>query len=146
MKEICKQHNRWINIVKQFGITDYVEDVVQEAYIKCLEKERVNESYFFLTLRSLAMDLHRKQKKIIKVSIDEVNIISEIEQQNEVLEIVDDFHWFDKEIFFLYYDEKMTMRKIAKETKISLKTIFTTIQKCNTKIKKEWQKDDQKNQ
>ncbi len=146
MKEICKQHNRWINIVKQFGITDYAEDVVQEAYIKCLEKERVNESYFFLTLRSLAMDLHRKQKKIIKVSIDEVNIISEIEQQNEVLGIVDDFHWFDKEIFFLYYDEKMTMRKIAKETKISLKTIFTTIQKCNTKIKKEWQKDDQKNQ
>ena len=144
MKEICKQHNRWINIVKQFGITDYAEDVVQEAYIKCLEKERVNESYFFLTLRSLAMDLHRKQKKIIKVSIDEVNIISEIEQQNEVLEIVNDFHWFDKEIFFLYYDNKMPMRKIAKETGISLKTIFTTIQKCNTKIKKEWV--DQKNQ
>jgi len=143
LKEICKQHNRWINIVKQFGITEYAEDVVQEAYIKCLEKERVNESYFFLTLRSLAMDLHRKQKQIIKVSIDEVNIISEIEQQNEVLEIVKDFHWFDKEIFFLYYDNKMPMRKIAEATGISLKTIFTTITKCNIKIKTEW--EDKKN-
>lgn len=140
MKEICKQHQRWINTVKQFGITDFAEDVVQEAYLKCLEKETVNEAYFYLTLRSLSMDLHRKQKQIIKVSIDEVNIITEIEEHNEVLNLVNDFHWFDKEVFFLYYDNKMSMRKIAEETGISLSTIFKTIQTCNLKIKKEWQK------
>jgi RNA polymerase sigma factor (sigma-70 family) len=146
LKEICKQHNRWINIVKQFGITDFAEDVVQEAYLKCLEKESINEAYFYLTLRSLAMDLHRKQKQIIKVSIDEVNIQTEIEQQNEILDIVKDFHWFDKEVFFLYYDNKMSMRKIAEETGISLATIFQTITKCKLKIKYEWQKEEQKNQ
>ena len=140
MKEICKQHQRWINTVKQFGITDFAEDVVQEAYLKCIEKETVNEAYFYLTLRSLSMDLHRKQKQIIKVSIDEVNIITEIEEHNEVLNLVNDFHWFDKEVFFLYYDNKMSMRKIAEETGISLSTIFKTIQTCNLKIKKEWQK------
>ena len=140
MKEICKQHQRWINTVKQFGIIDFAEDVVQEAYLKCLEKETVNEAYFYLTLRSLSMDLHRKQKQIIKVSIDEVNIITEIEEHNEVLNLVNDFHWFDKEVFFLYYDNKMSMRKIAEETGISLSTIFKTIQTCNLKIKKEWQK------
>jgi len=140
LKEICKQHQRWINTVKQFGITDFAEDVVQEAYLKCLEKETVNEAYFYLTLRSLSMDLHRKQKQIIKVSIDEVNIITEIEEHNEVLNLVNDFHWFDKEVFFLYYDNKMSMRKIAEETGISLSTIFKTIQNCNLKIKKEWQK------
>ena len=140
MKEICKQHQRWINTVKQFGITDFAEDVVQEAYLKCLEKETVNEAYFYLTLRSLSMDLHRKQKQIIKVSIDEVNIITEIEEHNEVLNLVNDFHWFDKEVFFLYYDNKMSMRKIAEETGISLSTIFKTIQTCNLKIKKEWKK------
>lgn len=140
MKEICKQHQRWINTVKQFGITDFAEDVVQEAYLKCLEKETVNEAYFYLTLRSLSIDLHRKQKQIIKVSIDEVNIITEIEEHNEVLNLVNDFHWFDKEVFFLYYDNKMSMRKIAEETGISLSTIFKTIQTCNLKIKKEWQK------
>jgi RNA polymerase sigma factor (sigma-70 family) len=146
LKEICKQHNRWINIVKQFGITDFAEDVVQEAYLKCLEKESINEAYFYLTLRSLAMDLHRKQKQIIKVSIDEVNIQTEIEQQNEILDIVKDFHWFDKEVFFLYYDNKMSMRKISEETGISLSTIFQTITKCKLKIKYEWQKEEQKNQ
>jgi hypothetical protein len=140
LKEICKQHQRWINTVKQFGIIDFAEDVVQEAYLKCLEKETVNEAYFYLTLRSLSMDLHRKQKQIIKVSIDEVNIITEIEEHNEVLNLVNDFHWFDKEVFFLYYDNKMSMRKIAEETGISLSTIFKTIQTCNLKIKKEWQK------
>lgn len=142
MKEICKQHNRWINTVKQFGIIEFAEDVVQEAYLKCLEKETVNEAYFYLTLRSLSMDLHRKQKQIIKVSIDEVNIITEIEEHNEVLNLVNDFHWFDKEVFFLYYDNKMSMRKIAEETGISLSTIFKTIQTCNLKIKKEWQKQE----
>jgi DNA-directed RNA polymerase specialized sigma24 family protein len=91
LKEICKQHQRWINTVKQFGITDFAEDVVQEAYLKCIEKETVNEAYFYLTLRSLSMDLHRKQKQIIKVSIDEVNIITEIEEHNEVLNLVNDF-------------------------------------------------------
>jgi len=140
LKEICKQHQRWINTVKQFGIIDFAEDVVQEAYLKCLEKETINEAYFYLTLRSLSMDLHRKQKQIIKVSIDEVNIITEIEEHNEVLNLVNDFHWFDKEVFFLYYDNKMSMRKIAEETGISLSTIFKTIQTCNLKIKKEWQK------
>jgi RNA polymerase sigma factor (sigma-70 family) len=142
LKEICKQHNRWINTVKQFGIIEFAEDVVQEAYLKCLEKETVNEAYFYLTLRSLSMDLHRKQKQIIKVSIDEVNIITEIEEHNEVLNLVNDFHWFDKEVFFLYYDNKMSMRKIAEETGISLSTIFKTIQTCNLKIKKEWQKQE----
>jgi RNA polymerase sigma factor (sigma-70 family) len=173
LKEICKQHKRWINTVKQFGITDFAEDVVQEAYLKCLEKENVNEAYFYLTLRSLSMDLHRKQKQIIKVSIDEIldkyeiaqyyqnktddkEIINEIDNinwnncikilsneitlSNEVLEVVNNFHWFDKEVFYLYYDNKISMRKIAEETKISLSTIFKTIKDCNLKIKKEWQK------
>ncbi len=146
MKEIYKQHQRWINTVKQFGIDDYAEDIVQEAYIKCFDKLAINEAYFFMTLRSLSFDLLRKQKRIKKVSIDEVEIKTEIEQQNEVLNLVDDFHWFDKQIFYLYYDNKMSMRKIAEETGISLKTIFNTITKCNNKIKNEWLKEDQKNQ
>lgn len=146
MKEICKQHQRWINCVKQLGIEDYAEDIVQEAYIKCLDKLAVNEAYFYMTLRSLSFNLLKKQKQFIKVSIDDVQIKTEIEQQNEVLNLVDNFHWFDKQIFYLYYDNKMSMRKIAEETGISLKTIFNTITKCNNKIKNEWLKEDQKNQ
>lgn len=139
MKEIFKQHTRWINIVKQLGINDYAEDIVQEAYIKCLEKKSINEAYFYLTLRSLAFDLHRKQKKIIKVPIEEINISIEIDKENEVFEIVDRLHWFDKQVFYLYYDNKLSMRKIAKETGISLSTIFNTISKCNDKILTEWE-------
>lgn len=139
MKEIFKQHTRWINIVKQLGINDYAEDIVQEAYLKCLEKKSINEAYFYLTLRSLAFDLHRKQKKIIKVPIEEINISIEIDKENEVFEIVDRLHWFDKQVFYLYYDNKLSMRKIAKETGISLSTIFNTISKCNDKILTEWE-------
>jgi len=139
LKEIFKQHKRWINIVKQLGIDDYAEDIVQEAYLKCLEKKSINEAYFYLTLRSLAFDLHRKQKKIIKVPIEEINISIEIDKENEVFEIVNRLHWFDKQVFYLYYDNKLSMRKIAKETGISLSTIFNTISKCNDKILKEWE-------
>lgn len=135
MKQIYDQHKRWINIVKQFGIDSYAEDIVQEAYLKCYAKQKVNEAYFYLTLRSLVIDLIRKQKQITKISIEEITIKTETTQHNnEVLEIVENFHWFDKEVFYLHYDKKMSLNEISRKTGISLRTICTTIKRCNNKI------------
>lgn len=135
MKQIYDQHKRWINIVKQFGIDSYAEDIVQEAYLKCYSKQNVNDAYFYLTLRSLCIDLIRKQKQITKISIEETTIKTETTQHNnEVLEIVNNFHWFDKEVFFLHYDKKMSLNEISRKTGISLRTICNTIKKCNNQI------------
>ena len=138
MKEICKQHTKWINIVLSLGISNYyAEDIVQEAYIRCIGKE-INESYFYLTLRSLAFDLHRSQKRIKKVDIQDIKLTENNTQENEILKIVDNIYWFDKEIFYLYYDNKMSMREISRKTNISLRTICSTIKRVNELILKEY--------
>ena len=49
---------------------------------------------------------------------------------------LDDFYWYDREIFKLYYYEGNTLDKLADKTKISRNSLFTTIDKVRTKLKK----------
>jgi len=146
---IYKRHKHWIQIVKKFGETNYAEDIVQEAYIKLLGKE-VNESYFYYTLRSLTVNLHRKK-------IDKVEITREIEYSlkedtynedlNEFIKPYMDFintwDWYDRKMYLIYINNNVSMRKMAKESGIPLMNIFQTIQRCKLKLK-QWQKENQK--
>ena len=49
---------------------------------------------------------------------------------------LDDFYWYDREIFKLYYYEGNTLDKLAAKTKISRNSLFTTIDKVRNKLKK----------
>ena len=51
--------------------------------------------------------------------------------------ILDTLHWYDSELFKLYYYEGNTLDSIAAKTKISRNSIFTTIDKVREIIKKE---------
>ena len=84
---LVKRHRHWINIVRKFGELTYAEDIVQEAYIKILYKNKeINEAYFYYTLRSLTADLSRV--KIIKVEFTkEIEyLISEYEAEDLIIE------------------------------------------------------------
>ena len=60
-------------------------------------------------------------------------------QQWEKLEHVDTeldkLNWYDKELFKLYYYEGNTLDSLAKKTKISRNSLFTTIDKVRTILK-----------
>ena len=47
---------------------------------------------------------------------------------------VEDWHWYDKMLWQLYTEDR-TMRELAKDTKISLSSIFHTIKTCKERIK-----------
>ena len=47
---------------------------------------------------------------------------------------LDDFHWYDKELFKLYYYEGNTLDSLAAKTKISRNSLFTTINKARRLI------------
>lgn len=49
---------------------------------------------------------------------------------------LDDFYWYDREIFKLYYYEGNTLDKLAEKTKISRNSLFTTIDKVRNQLKK----------
>ena len=51
--------------------------------------------------------------------------------------VLDTLHWYDAELFKLYYYEGNTLDSIAAKTKISRNSIFTTIDKVREIIKKE---------
>ena len=88
----AEKHNTWINIVKSFGCPEYLaEDIVQEMYIYLIEYEKkgtdiwynedeVNYYYIFKMLKGLHVGYLRSEKKVIKISLDEINLIADNEQ------------------------------------------------------------------
>jgi DNA-directed RNA polymerase specialized sigma24 family protein len=51
--------------------------------------------------------------------------------------VLDTLHWYDAELFKLYYYEGNTLDSLATKTKISRNSLFTTIDKVRTIIKDE---------
>ena len=47
-----------------------------------------------------------------------------------------DMYWYDRKVFELYYYEANTLDTLAKKTGISRNSLFTTIDKVRTKLKK----------
>jgi DNA-directed RNA polymerase specialized sigma24 family protein len=146
MEHIYSKHKHWVSIVKKFGEVNYAEDVVQEAYIRVYGKD-INEAYFYYTLRSLTMDLH--SKKVIKVEItkeieyslleDESNEIAE-QMAQPFIEFIDTWHWYDKMLFMTWVNNKISMRKLSRETGIAFMSVYYTIKKCKQRLK-EWQEN-----
>ena len=56
-------------------------------------------------------------------------------QLEDIDKILDNCHWYDKKMFELYYYESNTLDSLAKKTKISRNSIYTTIDKVRTIIK-----------
>ena len=70
------------------------------------------------------------------------NLPSENEKNNwKQLELIDQqldkLNWYDAEVFKLYYYEGNTLDSLADKTKISRNSLFTTIDKVRTILKKE---------
>lgn len=142
MNNIYAKHLHWIKQVEKFGEFAYAEDIVQEAYIKTHGKD-INEAYFYFTLRSLTMDLHRK--KVIKLELNDqiLNIPENIEVVNDVslyFDYIDTWDWYDKKMFLTYINNKMSMRQLSKELDITFSSVYNTITNCKNKLK-QWQKE-----
>ena len=58
-----------------------------------------------------------------------------LEEIDKVLES-SDFTWYDKKVFELYYCEGNTLDSLAAKTRISRNSLFTTIDKVRTMLKK----------
>ena len=84
LEKIFEKNTQWIDIVKSFGCNrDTSQDIVQEMYFKVqkrLEKgtdiqyseDDINYYYVFKVLRSLFLDLKRKESKVQIVELGEI--------------------------------------------------------------------------
>ncbi len=134
INKVAKHHKEYVNTIKGFGEDFYAEDLVQEMYVRFITKNKeqqvmnkgeVNRYYVYLTLRSLFVDFYRQKSKIIKINVNEIlNLeqIDEIEQHeafgsliNKVSEEMNNWHHYDRLLFQLYKDSNMSMREIVLE-------------------------------
>jgi len=157
LQKIASKHNDWVRIVKSFGCEgDKCEDIVQEMYLKAHTLisngtdisygDEINHFYIYRILRSLFIDLCRKEAKITKVNIEylekfveeeEVKQYKDIEgKMKELDNVLDKVYWYDKKIFNLV-SEGMSIAELSKKTNISYYSLYNTYKNVKTLIKQE---------
>ena len=160
LEKIAEKHDDWHRIVLSFGCKESVaEDIVQEMYLmmhKYIEKgidisynDEINYYYIYKQLRGLFIDLHRKEKKIIKTNIDtlsefideqgvakQVDICGAMKQMDNLL---DKTFWYDRTVFEIISDG-MPIAELARKTNISYYSLYFTYKRVKDLIKNniEW--------
>lgn len=61
--------------------------------------------------------------------------VQEYERLEQIDAILDELYWYERDVFKLYYYENNTLDSLAKKTKISRNSLFTTIDNVREKIK-----------
>ena len=150
LEKIFEKNKQWIEIVKSFGCNrDTSQDIVQEMYIKVqmrLEKgtdinygdDDINYYYIFKVLRTLFLDLKRKESKVKIVELDVVeNSDEDINYDNAYALVVDemnDLFWYDKKVYEII-DGGLSISELSRQTKISYYSLYNTYKRVKRKLK-----------
>jgi len=70
-------------------------------------------------------------------NIAEEEVAKQWTRLEKIDQALDDIYWYDRELFKLYYYEGNTLDSLAAKTKISRNSLFTTIDKVRTLLRKE---------
>ena len=162
LEKIASKHKDWLRIVKSFGCEgDKCEDLCQEMYIKAHTLisngtdisygDDINHFYIYRILRSLFIDLCRKEAKITKVNIDylekfvqeeEVKEYKDIEgKMKELDSLLDKVYWYDAKVFNLIAEQNISIAELSKKTGISYYSLYNTYKNVKSLIKTEIQWD-----
>jgi len=114
------------------------------------EKE-LNNYYIYVTMRNLFLSNFHKGKKRNHYSTEDINDelinfsnVSDVSDEyedsfdaliNKIEDMVDSWYWYDKKLWNIHFKNKMSMRRISRETRISLSSIFNTLSNGKKKIR-----------
>ncbi len=150
IKKLYAKHNTWVDIVSSFGCNRVTsEDLVSEMYIKMqikLEKgldisyeDEINYYYVFKTLRTLFLDLKRKEKNIKYQEIDDSEFVSHDANYDstysDIQDELDKQYWYDKKIFEII-NEGMSIASLSRKTGIQYYSLYNTYIKVKEKLKR----------
>ena len=161
LQKIAEKHNDWLRIVKSFGCKNqYCEDIVQTMYLKVHTLinsgtdisygDDINHFYIYRILRSLFIDLCRKEAKVTKVNLDylerfvqeeEIKEYKDIEGKMKQLDnLLDKVYWYDRKVFDLI-SEGMSIAELSKKSGISYYSLYNTYKNVKLLIKNNIQWD-----
>jgi RNA polymerase sigma factor (sigma-70 family) len=160
LEKVFSKNQDWVRICMSFGCNKTTaEDLTQEMYLKLAtllrnnnsldiyyDESQINYFYIYKILRSLFLDLCRKEKKITKVNIDylekfiqeeevtnDKDILGKMQQLNNLLDKV---YWYDKKVFDLVSDG-MSIAELSKKSGISYYSLYNTYKNVKSLIKQE---------
>jgi DNA-directed RNA polymerase specialized sigma24 family protein len=153
LKKIYEKHDDWVAVVKAMGCNEETaKDLVSEMYIKIhiklqegldivYEENDINHYYIFKTLRSLFLDLKRKEKKVNYVDPDVLlRVISKDENvpfrevYEKIQEELDNLHWYDRRVYE-YIDDGTSIQKLSDDTNISYWRLRNTYNRVKKNLK-----------
>ena len=161
LEKVASKHKDWLRIVKSFGCKNqYCEDIVQTMYLKVHTLinsgtdisygDDINHFYIYRILRSLFIDLCRKEAKITKVNVDslekyiqeeDIKEYKDIEgRMKELDNLLDKVYWYDKKVFDLI-SEGMSIAELSKKSGISYYSLYNTYKNVKSLIKNNIQWD-----
>lgn len=164
LKDIYKKHDIWVDIVMSFGCKKYyAEDIVQEMYIKIIRyfnkglnidygNEDYNYYYIFLTLKSLFLNLKKKENRVKFLHIDQFNTSNNTDKDYCKYDISKDYdvdydksyikvkkelkkmYWYDKKVFEMI-EAGQSIATLSRKTKIPYHSLYNTYRKVVEKLK-----------
>ena len=147
---VFKKHKTWVNIVHSFGCNvETSEDLVQEMYVKIHLKledgldiiyadNEINYYYIFKTLRTLFLDLKRKENKVEIVELKDLDQMEVDVDYNDTYEMIQkelsDLYWYDRKIYEII-DSGSSIADLSRKTKIPYFSLYNTYKKVKLKLK-----------
>ena len=147
---VFKKHKMWVNIVHSFGCNvETSEDLVQEMYVKIHLKledgldiiyaeNEINYYYIFKTLRTLFLDLKRKENKVEIVELTDLDQMEVDVDYNDTYEMIQkelsDLYWYDRKIYEII-DSGSSIADLSRKTKIPYFSLYNTYKKVKLKLK-----------
>ena len=168
---LSKNHSTWKAMGLSIGIPKHlVEDFVHELYLRfnkyikdvkkiMYNETEVNKFYVYVTLKNLWTDYSKAKGKHKIIRLDDYEVTYEIvdgesenynyakhsaEEKiiNKIKSEVEDWeHWYDRKLFKIYYETDISMRKLAKETNISVTSIFNSCKNYKEMIQSKFGED-----
>ena len=155
LEKVAEKHDDWHRIVLSFGCKESIaEDIVQEMYIRIhtyITKgvdisydDDVNHMYIYRTLRSLYIELHRKEKNIIKTNID--NLAEYIDENDSLTKgdvcnamqqmdsLLDKTFWYDRTVFEII-SSGTSIAELSRKTNITYYSLYFTHKRVKQLIK-----------
>jgi RNA polymerase sigma factor (sigma-70 family) len=150
------KHQDWIGIVRSFGCNEATcEDIVQEMYIQLITDtqkgldlwygDEVNHYYCYKVLRGIYLNIYKKEARVIKKYIEEINEIRQAEElgideveyakrKQQIDDILDNMYWYDRKVFEICASGK-SVAELSRETTISYYSLYNTYVNAKKHIK-----------
>ena len=153
LEKIVKKHKIWIDIVCTFGCNrDTAADIVQEMYLKINKnienglnidyEDDYNYFYIFKTLKSMFLDLKRKEARVTVLNLDDIPSyannnydVNYQESYNKVQNELKKMYWYDRKVYQLL-DGNQSVAQLSRRTKIPYHSLYNTYKKVLNKLKK----------